>query len=481
MLASINASSHLTLWFHCCSSFPTLQRLHSEMLEAGVPDDVFTLTALITGQWCCLHVLQCAWLHACSALGCTCLTLRPAARQLSLPGSCPFPCRRSKLPDPPRHTCPLLHPPAACERIGHWQGAEEHFLEFQSRGILPNTIAYNRLISALGRGGQWERALAAFDAMQGSAEAAGSSNSASAGSSSQSSSSSGTGGGSGSRTGGSGSHTGGSGSRTGGSGSHTGGSGSRTGGSSTPSANGSTRAGREGGRRTGSPSVSSAASSKHTMPSALAPAAPAATTGRGSGSSSDSEGEASAAAVYAGSAPAKPDRITYGSLISALERGGQWERALAVYEDMLAAGIQVRQGRCLFADAAIVLCCACGHWYEWRHAGSGRQGVWCCERSDAGLRLHGPLLPPASHRAHVAVLAARSNSRCLRAALLPPQPNGYIFTSLINACEKGGQWERAVALFKVMQVSWAACVACSYSGRCVGRNHQAAVRNVSLP
>lgn len=36
------------------------------------------------------------------------------------------------------------------------------------------------------------------------------------------------------------------------------------------------------------------------------------------------------------------------------------------------------------------------------------------------------------------------------------QPNGYIFTSLINACEKGGQWERAVALFKVMQASgWA--------------------------
>ena len=31
------------------------------------------------------------------------------------------------------------------------------------------------------------------------------------------------------------------------------------------------------------------------------------------------------------------------------------------------------------------------------------------------------------------------------------QPNGYIFTSLINACEKGGQWERAVQLFKLMQ------------------------------
>lgn len=305
--------------------FPTLQRLHSEMLEAGVPDDVFTLTALITGQWCCWHVLAvrsaaCAW---------------PGDQ---LHGSCPFlaavtsPAADPSLLDPPRHTCTHLHPPAACERIGHWQGAEEHFLEFQSRGILPNTIAYNRLISALGRGGQWERALAAFDAMQGSAEAAGSSNIASAGSSSQSSSSSGTGGG----------------------------IGSGIGSNSTPSANGSTRAGREGGRRTGSPSVSSAASSKHNMPSALASAALAATTGRGSGSSSDSEGEASAAAVYAGSAPAKPDRITYGSLISALERGGQWERALAVYEDMLAAGIQVRLGRCLFADAAIRLCCVCG-------------------------------------------------------------------------------------------------------------------------
>ena len=31
------------------------------------------------------------------------------------------------------------------------------------------------------------------------------------------------------------------------------------------------------------------------------------------------------------------------------------------------------------------------------------------------------------------------------------QPNGYIFTSLINACEKGGQWEQAVELFRLMQ------------------------------
>jgi pentatricopeptide repeat protein len=37
------------------------------------------------------------------------------------------------------------------------------------------------------------------------------------------------------------------------------------------------------------------------------------------------------------------------------------------------------------------------------------------------------------------------------ASLPALQPNGYIFTSLINACEKGGQWERALKLFRLMQ------------------------------
>jgi pentatricopeptide repeat protein len=29
-----------------------------------------------------------------------------------------------------------------------------------------------------------------------------------------------------------------------------------------------------------------------------------------------------------------PDVVTYGSLIAALERGGQWRKALAVYDEM---------------------------------------------------------------------------------------------------------------------------------------------------
>ena len=42
--------------------------------------------------------------------------------------------------------------------------------------------------------------------------------------------------------------------------------------------------------------------------------------------------------------------------------------------------------------------------------------------------------------------------------LLPPaaclsllQPNGYIYSSPINACEKGGQWQEATELFRLMQ------------------------------
>ena len=32
------------------------------------------------------------------------------------------------------------------------------------------------------------------------------------------------------------------------------------------------------------------------------------------------------------------------------------------------------------------------------------------------------------------------------------QPNAYIISSLINACERGGQFREAIALFKRMQV-----------------------------
>lgn len=186
--------------------------------------------------------------------------------------------------------------PAACERIGHWQGAEDHFLEFQTRGITPNTVAFNRLISALGRGGQWEQALAAFQAMQ------------------PSSSSSGSG---------------------------SGGSGGRSRSRRTASA-------ADGSRADGASSSSSSRSGDGAPPPVEAAAA-AGDGGSGAVVSNvpDTSVVSASSSLYAmaaaqGRGPvARPDRITYGSLISALERGGQWERALALLEEMQAAGMQV--------------------------------------------------------------------------------------------------------------------------------------------
>ncbi|KAL4420028.1 hypothetical protein ABPG77_001278 [Micractinium sp. CCAP 211/92] len=196
----------------------------------------------------------------------------------------------------------------ACERIGHWQGAEQHFQEFQRRGIQPNTVAFNRLISALGRGGQWEQALAAFQAMQqppaeqlqhqqqpgGSRRDAGSSSGRARNSVGESSSSS--------------------------------------------------------SLRHPVPSLQAAAApvvEPMSRPAGAAAPAPAGQRlrarrrgSRGGGSRGGSDSDAPEPVVYTPTPTARPDRITYGSLIAALERGGQWERALAVFEDMQAQGIQ---------------------------------------------------------------------------------------------------------------------------------------------
>ncbi len=57
-----------------------------------------------------------------------------------------------------------------------------------------------------------------------------------------------------------------------------------------------------------------------------------------------------------------PDIITYGSIISALERGGQWERALEVFERMRVGG--VAPNAYIFTS----LISACEEGGQWRQA-----------------------------------------------------------------------------------------------------------------
>lgn len=56
---------------------------------------------------------------------------------------------------------------------GGWQAAQAWFRNFTARGVAPNTVAYNRLIAVLGGGGQWQLALAALEAMRTSSSGGG--------------------------------------------------------------------------------------------------------------------------------------------------------------------------------------------------------------------------------------------------------------------------------------------------------------------
>lgn len=106
----------------------------------------------------------------------------------------------------------------------------------------------------------------------------------------------------------------------------------------------------------------------------------------------------------------------------------------------------------------------------WR--GKGGQGLLALSKSGVGSR--GPGRPLSSGQgvwqsARVVFAMASSQSTLMQpftlcrlapnvlTAFLCVQAegrraNGYIITSMLNACEQGGQWERAGQLFKAVQV-----------------------------
>ena len=59
--------------------------------------------------------------------------------------------------------------------------------------------------------------------------------------------------------------------------------------------------------------------------------------------------------------------------------------------------------------------------------------------------------PPHTHTSYHSAFPTHKPNRLRRRR--PPQPNGYIYASLVNACERGGQWERAEQLFREMQLA----------------------------
>merc|ERR1711938_278624 len=95
-----------------------------------------------------------------------------------------------------------------------------------------------------------------------------------------------------------------------------------------------------------------------------------------------------------------PNTITYNAAISACEKGGQWERALALLDAMQAAGVAPDT---ITYSAAISACEKGGQWE--------RALALLDEMQAAGVA-----------------------------------PNTITYNATISACEKGGQWERALSL-----------------------------------
>jgi pentatricopeptide repeat domain-containing protein 1 len=100
----------------------------------------------------------------------------------------------------------------------------------------------------------------------------------------------------------------------------------------------------------------------------------------------------------------EPDEYTYSAAISACEKGGQWEQALALLEEVKERqGIEPNE----YTYSAVISACEKGG--QWEQALAllaevkGRQGI---------------------------------------------EPNEYTYSAAISACEKGGQWEQALTLLE---------------------------------
>jgi pentatricopeptide repeat domain-containing protein 1 len=103
----------------------------------------------------------------------------------------------------------------------------------------------------------------------------------------------------------------------------------------------------------------------------------------------------------------QPDVITYSALISACEKGAQWQRAMEVFKEMKTAGVKPDD----ITYSALISACEKGA--QWQRAMEVFK-----EMKAAGVK-----------------------------------PDAITYSALISACEKGAQWQRAMEVFKEMKAA----------------------------
>ncbi|KAK3262832.1 hypothetical protein CYMTET_28338, partial [Cymbomonas tetramitiformis] len=146
--------------------------------------------------------------------------------------------------------------------------------------------------------------------------------------------------------------------------------------------------------------------------------------------------------VFAGmkKAGVEPNVITYSSLISACEKGGQWEKALEVFAGMKKAGVEPDV---ITYNSLISACEKGGQWEKALEvfAGMKKAGV------EPDVITYSSLIS-ACEKGGQWEKALEVFAGMKKAGV---EPDVITYSSLISACEKGGQWEKALEVFAGMK------------------------------
>ncbi|DBA74417.1 TPA: hypothetical protein ACH3X1_011172 [Trebouxia sp. C0004] len=132
-----------------------------------------------------------------------------------------------------------------------------------------------------------------------------------------------------------------------------------------------------------------------------------------------------------------PDLVTYSSIVSACQKSLQWEKALDVYE--------VRAFK------------------QWHMQVRGRQDPVAPLEAHMCKYTPSDLAETASVLSHYDKLQSQQLLQGMKAANV--QPNAYVYSSLISACEDSNQWEKALAVFSDMKASNVELDAVTMAGR----------------
>lgn len=138
----------------------------------------------------------------------------------------------------------------------------------------------------------------------------------------------------------------------------------------------------------------------------------------------------------------REDVFTLTGLISACGKAGDWRRALSLIQEFRTMG--VKPNVVVYNQVISIL----GDFQEWRRALAAWQDMKEVEGIAPDIVTYG------------ALISALEKAGKWRAALdlydemLDDEikPNSFIFTSVLNACERGRQWDRATEIFQALNV-----------------------------